>query len=194
MENLEELYQEIIMDHNRNPRGFGEIADATHFADGYNETCGDEVCVGVKIKDNIIEKINFSGQGCAISRASASMMCSKLKGMHAGDALSLAKYIVNLLKDNDENLEKEDNDTIIAEDCCKKNQHLNCDKNNDDCGENNNCTECLMERFSLSELGDLSALSGVKKFPMRVKCATLAWHTFENAVSDLIVKNDDSKK
>ena len=99
-----------------------------------------------------------------------------------------------LLKDNDENLEEEDNDTIIAEDGCKKNQHLNCDKNNDDCCENNNCTECLMERFSLSELGDLSALSGVKKFPMRVKCATLAWHTFENAVSDLIIKSDDCKK
>ena len=193
MESLEELYQEIIMDHNRNPRGFGEIADATHFADGYNETCGDEVCVGVKIKDNIIEKINFSGQGCAISRASASMMCSKLKGMHAGDALNLAKYIVNLLKDNDENLE-EDNDNIIAEDGCKNNQYLNCDKNNDNCCENNKYTACSMGGFSLSDLGDLSALSGVKKFPMRVKCATLAWHTFEDAVSDLIIRSDDCKK
>lgn len=182
MDNLEDLYQEIIIDHNKNPRCFGEISDATHFADGYNETCGDEVCIGVKIHNNIIEKINFSGQGCAISRASASMMCSKLQGMEAHKALQLSKYILQFLTTTEDgslwNQNHPGQNCNISEHHCQYNVEYLDTKHEE--------SSCNHEQFSLLELGDLSALNGVKQFPMRVKCATLAWHTFEDALTGLI--------
>ncbi len=134
---LESLYQEVIMDHNKNPRCFHKLSEYTHTADGFNPLCGDKVQVYLLIKDNKIVDIGFTGVGCAISQASASMMCQIVKNYTIEEILELSKiFREGLTKD------------------------IPIDK----------------------DIGSLEALLSVKKFPMRVKCATLAWHTLENSL------------
>jgi nitrogen fixation NifU-like protein len=140
MSELSELYQEVILDHNKHPRNFCELPDCTNSADGYNPLCGDRVSVFVRLKDDRIEDISFLGNGCAISKASASMMTDALKGMHKNDAESLFRDVHEMLTG------KSDGD------------------------------------LDADSLGKLIALSGVCEFPVRVKCATLAWHTMRNAI------------
>ncbi len=89
MSELRELYQEVIFDHNRNPRNFGKLADANHHADGNNPLCGDRLSLYLKIEDDVIADIRFEGMGCAISTASASLMTERLKGMKVADAEAL---------------------------------------------------------------------------------------------------------
>ena len=129
----DDLYQELIMDHNRHPRNFREMPEATHHADGHNPLCGDTIEVFLKIEDDLIVDITFSGSGCAISQASASLMTEALKGQPIERARELFGGVHELLT------------------------------NENDHGEG------LPEK--------IMALSGVKTFPMRVKCATLSWHT-----------------
>ena len=152
MSNLCELYQEIIIDHNQFPKHQGIIDEASHFAEGYNETCGDEIRIYLVIKENKIHQIQFTAQGCAISKASASMMCEKLCSMDLMEALEFSK---------------------------KMQQYLSS-------GENSFTSETF---FREDELGDLLALEGVKNFPMRIKCATLAWHTFDRASESPVKSN-----
>lgn len=136
---LRDLYQEVIFDHNRNPRNFGELADATHHADGHNPLCGDQLTVYVQLKDGVVEKAMFIGHGCAISKASASLMTEAVKGKTVEEVESLFADMHAML------------------------------------------TEAHPEA---RDFGKLEVLSGVREFPARVKCATLAWHTLHNAITE----------
>ena len=143
-DSLRELYQEVILDHGKNPRNFGNLTDATCEANGNNPLCGDKLTVFAKIDDNqSIVDVRFEGHGCAISVASASMMTSIVIGKKITQ--------VNALFD-------------IFQKMCK--------------GEEVNDPP---EEFE-EDIDKLMVLSGVKQFPMRVKCATLAWHTMSAAV------------
>ncbi len=143
--NFEELYQELILDHSKRPRNFGELeGDAVH-VHGDNPSCGDEIHLHVKFGPEAVEAIKFTGHGCAISQASASMMTLKLKGKPKGEAQRLAQLF---------------HDRVAGKP-----------------GETG-------EEPGPRELGDLNVLSGVRKFPQRVKCAMLAWRAFEQALEE----------
>ena len=140
-DDLEDLYQDIILDHNRRPRNSRELPGRTHFAEGLNPLCGDEVTVNLLLAGSKIQDITFQGQGCAISQASASLMTEILKGLDLADMRKQAEIVQKLLTSEDEFPD------------------------------------------ALFEFGNLAALSGVRKFPARIKCATLAWHTLEAALA-----------
>lgn len=140
MSDLEDLYQEVILDHNKSPRNYRTMADANRKAEGYNPLCGDHVTVYLHVKDGVIDDISFQGSGCAISKASASMMTSELKGKSAAAAQELFENVHKMLT-----------------------------------GEANG-------ESAADKVGKLVILSGVSKFPARVKCASLAWHTVNSAL------------
>ncbi len=135
-----ELYQEIIMDHNRSPRNFHKMEDATHTLEGQNPLCGDHYTIYLKIKDGVIDDVSFSGSGCAISKASASVMSATVKGKTLEEA---ERYFELFHK------------IVTGE--VEASEHID-------------------------ELGKLAAFSGVSEFPVRVKCATLPWHTMHSAL------------
>jgi nitrogen fixation NifU-like protein len=138
MADLRDLYQEVILDHNRRPRNFHALADASHRAEGYNPLCGDRVTLYVKLEGDVISDMAFEGSGCAISKASASLMTDALKGRTLQDAHALfVRFHRMVTTPTDQPVE---------------------------------------------DLGKLSALAGVREFPVRVKCASLAWHTFRAAM------------
>lgn len=97
MSELSDLYQEVILDHNKSPRNFHKLEDANRSAEGYNPLCGDKVTVYVKLEDDIIREISFEGSGCAISKASASMMTESLKGKNAEEAEALFQQVHKML-------------------------------------------------------------------------------------------------
>ncbi|TAN27904.1 MAG: SUF system NifU family Fe-S cluster assembly protein [Castellaniella sp.] len=134
---LSDLYQEVIFDHNRNPRNFHVMEGASHQANGYNHLCGDQLTVFVQVKDGVVQDVSFIGHGCAISTASASLMTEAVRGKPLAEVDALFRDIHAMLTE----------------------AHPDCD------------------------LGKLEALSGVREFPSRVKCATLAWHTLHNAIT-----------
>jgi nitrogen fixation NifU-like protein len=137
MSYLRELYEEMILDHNRNPRNFGSPpAAANRHAHGYNPVCNDEFSVHLQISDGVIEDVAFEGAGCAISTASASMMTEAIKGKTEQQARELFQSMHNLLTD---------------------------------------------ERPA-GDVGKLAVLGGVHEYPMRIKCATLPWHTLRAAL------------
>jgi len=138
MSDLRELYQEVILDHNRNPRNFGTLENANRDAEGHNPLCGDQVSVTLRIEGDRIEDIAFRGSGCAISTASASLMTESLKGKSLREARELFRGFHDLV-------------TTGA-----------------NAGE--------------VELGKLAVFGGVKEYPIRVKCATLAWHAVQAAL------------
>ena len=141
MSNLRELYQEVILDHNRNPRNSGELENANRFASGDNPLCGDKIRLFVLENDGVISDIRFSGVGCAISTASASLMTEAVKGKTLREALALFDAFHKMLTHEVDLL---DLDPI---------------------------------------LGKLAVFSGVREFPVRVKCATLSWHTVKAALA-----------
>lgn len=136
---LRELYQEIIIDHNRDPRNHHAMDDATSQANGFNPLCGDKLTVYAKIKGGQIADLSFVGCGCAISQASASLMTEALQGKTVEEAHQLFHRFHAMLTQDDES--------------------------------------------NLSTMDKLAVLAGVKAFPARVKCATLAWHTMEAALN-----------
>ena len=142
--NLKELYQEIILDHGKNPRNLRKAENFNKDAKGHNPLCGDKVHIFLKLNDNKkVEDISFEGQGCAISMASASIMTDLLKGKEEKEVKEIVNDFLEMIKEKDEiktNLLKEDEKT------------------------------------------KLMCLSGVKQYPMRVKCATLSWHTLTSAI------------
>ena len=140
MSELEDLYQEVILDHNKSPRNFRPMAHANRKAEGYNPLCGDQVTVFVLVEDGVIRDISFQGSGCAISKASASLMTAELKGKDESAAQALFENV---------------------------HQMLTGEPNGAPAGE---------------KVGKLQILSGVCKFPARVKCASLAWHTVNAAL------------
>jgi nitrogen fixation NifU-like protein len=138
MSDLRELYQEVILDHNKRPRNFHKMEEATRKADGYNPLCGDQVTVYMKLEKGVIQDISFEGSGCAISKASASLMTSMLKGKTEAEAEEVFARFHDLVT-----------------------------------GETEPDPEAL---------GKLAVFSGVREFPARVKCASLAWHTLHAAL------------
>jgi nitrogen fixation NifU-like protein len=138
MSDLTDLYQEVILDHNRRPRNFRVLAGASHSAEGYNPLCGDRLTLYLKITGDTIEDVTFEGAGCAISKASASMMTDALKGRSLAEANDLFERFHRMVTTPPDQ--------------------------------------------GIENMGKLSSLAGVREFPVRVKCASLAWHTFKAAL------------
>ncbi|MDR0340569.1 MAG: SUF system NifU family Fe-S cluster assembly protein [Puniceicoccales bacterium] len=137
MEDWEELYQEIVLEHSRSPRNYGSLEEADGRATGHNASCGDSIVVAVRLRERRLQTIRFCGEGCAISRASASLMASSIEGSDHSDALRQIDGTIRAL--------------AVGEP---------------------------------TDLGPCSVLLGVRKFPMRVKCATLPWHALREALAD----------
>lgn len=142
MSDLMDLYQEVILDHNRQPRNFGDLPEADHKARGHNPLCGDQLNVYLTLADDVITDVRFDGSGCAISKASASLMTEAVKGRTLAEAETLFEGFHELLT----------GDPSVR-------------------GE------------ASADLGKLAVFEGVRAFPVRVKCATLAWHTLQAALS-----------
>lgn len=138
MSDLRELYQEVILDHNRRPRNFHALAGASHSAEGYNPLCGDRLTLYLDVEADVITDAAFEGAGCAISKASASLMTDAIKGRTVAEARALFERFHRMVT------------TPPGE--------------------------------AIEDLGKLSALGGVREFPVRVKCASLAWHTLKAAL------------
>ncbi len=136
---LRELYQEIIIDHNRNPRNHHEMSNATTQANGFNPLCGDKLTVYAKLEQGLVSDVSFVGCGCAISQASASLMTDAIKGKTIKEAHEIFQKVHHMLTQE--------------------------------------------ENTELTLIDKLTVLAGVKAFPARVKCATLAWHTLEAALN-----------
>jgi nitrogen fixation protein NifU and related proteins len=137
---IRDLYQELILDHNKNPHNFGKLTGATHKAEGYNPLCGDTITLQLQMEGETLKDLRFEGSGCAISRASASMMTGALKGKTQKEVDALFdKFHAMVTADPTATLDTE-------------------------------------------PLGKLAVLAGVREYPARVKCATLAWHTVKAAI------------
>jgi nitrogen fixation NifU-like protein len=140
MSDLRELYQQVIIDHSRNPRNYKELEHPSHSAEGYNPLCGDQITVYLVVEGDRVTDVSFKGSGCAISKASASLMTAAVKGKTVAEAEELfARFRAMVTSDRDAEVDEE-------------------------------------------ALGKLTVLSGVREFPVRVKCATLAWHTLHSAL------------
>jgi nitrogen fixation NifU-like protein len=139
MSDLSDLYQEVILDHNRRPRNFHALADASHAADGHNPLCGDRLRIYLKVIDGVVDDVAFEGAGCAISKASASMMTDAIKGRTVEEVDALFERFHRMV--------------TTPPDC------------------------------PVEDMGKLSSLAGVREFPVRVKCASLAWHTLKAAMA-----------
>ena len=140
MSDLRELYQQVILEHSRNPRNYKELEDANHTAEGYNPLCGDQLTLFVVVENDVIVDVGFKGSGCAISKASASLMTGAVKGKTVAEAESLfAGFREMVTSEHDADIDEE-------------------------------------------ALDKLAVFSGVREFPVRVKCATLAWHTLHAAL------------
>jgi len=148
---LDWLYQEIILDHYKRPRNFGTLEHPDVSADEENPYCGDHIAVQVRMDGDRIADIRFSGRGCAISQAPASMMTEKVKGMDLEEALRFAEDFRRMMR-----------------------------------GEKPFPPE--------GELEDLDALRGVREFPVRIKCATLAWDVLQRALAQLLARKDGDKQ
>ena len=140
MPDLKELYQQVILDHNRNPQNFHKVEDANRRAEGYNTLCGDRITLSARLENDVITDVGFEGTGCAIFKASASLMTQALKGKTKAEAEALFDKVHKMLT-----------------------------------GE-------LDPSTNGNQLGKLAVFSGVCEFPVRVKCATLAWHTLKAAL------------
>ena len=137
MSDLQELYQEVILDHNRRPRNFRALDDGRK-AEGYNPLCGDRLTVYLRVDDGVIKEATFQGSGCAISKASASLMTDSVTGKTVAEAEALCERLRRAVT--------------------------------------------APPDAPIEDLGKLSVLAGVRQFPVRVKCASLAWHTLRAAV------------
>lgn len=142
MSELSELYQQVILDHNKKPRNFRKLESANHTAEGYNPLCGDQLTIYVNLAGDAVQEIAFEGSGCAISKAAASMMTQAVKGKS---------------KEQVEDLFREFHSMVTGE---------------------------LDEETDENKLGNLKIFAGVRDFPVRVKCATLPWHTMHAALNN----------
>lgn len=138
MSDLSDLYQEVILDHNKRPRNFRAIECPSHSAEGYNPLCGDRLTLTLTVEDGTVIDVGFQGSGCAISKASASLMTDAIKGRPVDEVRALFERFHRMVTTPPD--------------------------------------------VSVEDLGKLSVLSGVREFPVRVKCASLAWHTLKAAL------------
>jgi nitrogen fixation NifU-like protein len=139
MSNLEALYQEVILDHNRKPRNFREMENADHKVEGRNPLCGDEITLWLKLDGDKVSDVSFKGSGCAVSKSSASIMTSAVKGKSVEETRQLFERFHDMITGKMSDAER-------------------------------------------GTMGSLAALGGVSKFPLRVKCASLAWHALKSAL------------
>jgi nitrogen fixation NifU-like protein len=140
MTELNELYQQVILDHNRAPRNYRKLDSANRKSEGFNPLCGDRIVIYLRMEGDLIQEIAFDGSGCAISKASASMMTESVKGKSKAEVQEIFNRVRTML------------------------------------------TTAPDEPIDATDLGKLAAFSGVREFPVRVKCATLAWHTLHAAL------------
>ncbi len=156
MPGLEDLYREIILDHYRSPRNKGELTvPPAHKVEGFNPLCGDEVVLYLDVNaDGVVEDLKINGQGCSISQASTSMMSSAVKGKPVAEARKLIRAFKALMSIHESKLDGESDGSDLAAD------------------------------LEGVKLGDLEALQGVVKFPVRIKCATLAWNTLAQGLDE----------
>lgn len=141
MSELSELYQQVILDHNKKPRNFRKLEAANQTAEGYNPLCGDQLTVYLQLEDDVVKDVSFVGSGCAISKAAASMMTQSIKGKTRQEAETLFNEFHRMIT-----------------------------------GE-------LDEEATPNHLGRLKIFAGVRDFPVRVKCASLPWHTMHAALT-----------
>ncbi len=139
---LRDLYQEVILDHNKNPKNYGSLQSPTHCANGHNPLCGDQLKLYLEMHGDTVDDVRFEGSGCAISTASASLMTEAIKGLSRKEAKGLFEEFHQLLTGDP---------SVVGQ--------------------------------AGKSLGKLAVFSGVREFPVRVKCATLAWHTLEAALT-----------
>jgi nitrogen fixation NifU-like protein len=155
MPGLEDLYREIILDHYRNPRNRGELPiPPAHKVEGFNPLCGDEIVVYLDARDGEVADLRIGGQGCSISQSSASMMSSAVKGKSVAEARAIIRAFKAMMTIHEQRLDRAD------------------DGDGPQPGE------------PAVKLGDLEALQGVVKFPVRIKCATLSWNTLIEALDE----------
>jgi nitrogen fixation NifU-like protein len=145
MSELSELYQQVILDHNKKPRNFRKLETANHSAEGFNPLCGDHLTVYLNLEEDAVKEISFEGSGCAISKAAASMMTQAVKGKSKQQAETLFKEFHGMVA----------GDLVVSD-----------------------------EEDASDGLGNLRVFSGVREFPVRVKCATLPWHTMHAALNN----------
>lgn len=159
MPGLEDLYREIILDHYRNPRNRGELpSPPAHAETGFNPLCGDEITLYLQVGDGTIDDVKLTGQGCSISQSSASMMSTAVKGRSIDEARAVIRKFKSMMSIHESRLDGLEADS--------------------DAGAADEDVK----------LGDLEALQGVVKFPVRIKCATLAWNTLTQALDAVTVR------
>jgi nitrogen fixation NifU-like protein len=161
MPGLEDLYREIILDHYRNPRNRGELSSppATR-VEGFNPLCGDEIVLYLDVEDDVVRDIRIGGQGCSISQSSASMMSSAVKGKTLGEVRALSRAFKGMMSIHEQSLDGDGLDGDGVEPATPEGENV--------------------------KLGDLEALRGVVKFPVRIKCATLSWNTLLQGLDEQV--------
>jgi len=162
MADLEELYREIILDHYRSPRNRGELdSPPAHRVEGFNPLCGDEVVVSLLVEDGTVSDVKIAGSGCSISQSSASLMSAAVKGKPVGEVRRLIGTFKGMMSIHEASLGAEGN------------------------GHDADVVEGEPEEIDLDKLGELAALQGVVKFPVRIKCATLSWNTLAQGLDEV---------
>lgn len=166
MPGLEDLYREIILDHYRSPRNKGELeAPPATRVEGFNPLCGDEIVVYVDVEDDTVKDIRIGGQGCSISQSSASMMSAAVKGKTLEEVKGLTKAFKAMMSIHEQSLDGEGEGL-------------------EETGESGIDPNEIADVPEEVKLGDLEALRGVVKFPVRIKCATLSWNTLAQGIDD----------
>jgi nitrogen fixation NifU-like protein len=170
MTGLEDLYREIILDHYRSPRNRGELAvPPAHRVEGFNPLCGDEVVLYIDVEGDTLQDLRISGQGCSISQSSASMMSAAVKGKPTAKARELIGSFKEMMTVHEHSIGAP---TVTDE------------GDGDGAGEAAPPASAA-ESLSQQDLGELAALQGVVKFPVRIKCATLSWNTLLQGLDEL---------
>ena len=163
MADLEELYREIILDHYRSPRNRGELdSPPAHRVEGFNPLCGDEVVVSMVVSDGKLSDVKIGGSGCSISQSSASLMSAAVKGKPVDEVRRLISTFKGMMSIHEAALGPEGN--------------------GDGSGDG---AESEPEEIDLDKLGELAALQGVVKFPVRIKCATLSWNALAQGLDEV---------
>ncbi len=167
MAGLEDLYREIILDHYRSPRNRGElVVPPAHRVEGFNPLCGDEVVVYLEVEDGIVADLRIAGQGCSISQSSASMMSAAVRGRSVEEARRLIRSFKAMMSIHEHALGGEE-DAEAAE------------------GADDADRPGATETVPPEDLGELAALQGVVKFPVRIKCATLSWNALAQGLDEI---------
>jgi nitrogen fixation NifU-like protein len=164
MPGLEDLYREIILDHYRSPRNRGELeSPPAHRVEGFNPLCGDEIVVTLEVKDDTVSDIKIAGTGCSISQSSASLMSAAVRGKPVPEVRELIRTFKGMMSIHESTLPS---------------------ANGDGSGGASENETSEPEAIDVDALGELAALQGVVKFPVRIKCATLSWNTLSQGLDE----------